>query len=1092
VVLQNSGTLALEAGDLTFSANDHSFADGTRTTGPGTVRVSGGTLHLVGTNRMDAPFELASGILAGVATIKANSGMTWSGGTIPSGSSPGAFTVNGNLTWTAGILNGTLTEVGTLNWSGGLIAGTLSIPAASRVNVLPPGNGSISGLWQNSGTVVVSNNASILLLAGTPIVNSGVFEVQNEQAFKPNGTTKVNLINSGTLRKTTSSKPMKLDYVQLQNSGTLDLQAGEIQLTLNDHTLSDGTRTAGTGAVHVAGAMLNVAGTLTLGSPLVLDSGYLAGSAILDGPFRFNGGEVEDKLKVDGPFIWAGGFLKGGVCVQGAATWSGGEIDGWLSIATNSTLVLSGAAAKSIKGGTLTNKGFVTVSSAVTLQGDGGATIQNFGEFNLPVSMTVTTPWGGKPTFNNFGSLTLTNGCGMFNFPGKLLQFPSARLEIELGGRNAGADFSQIVNVPDLTLDGALVVRTVGRFEPALGDRLEIIKNTTRLGTFATYSANTPKLSVDYSSTNVCLFAAAPTFTSQPVSQTVGSGANVNFSASAYGSQPLIWQWARNGTPLPGATSALLSLTNVQPANEGAYVAVVTNIWGSATTTQAVLKVVVPPTITRQPVAETLNQGETAVFRVEASGNYLSYRWKFEADWLPGATNASLVISNATPAHAGKYKVEVSNLGGALVSAEVILTVIVPPTITEQPVSQNVGAGSALTLSVKASGTAPFSYLWLKDGTPLLGATNSSLNLNNVGTNHAGAYVVLVANAAGTAISQPATLAIKIPPIILAQPLGQTVNVGSNVLFTVTATGVPAPTYQWRKNGVTLSAATSPTLLLTNVQPGHSGDYSVVVANSQGSLDSAAAHLAVVVPELLFTDAFAPRGLVYTASGNGHGTNVGATKETGEPTHAGKGGANNSVWISWWAPANGIATFSTAGSDFDTVMGVYRGTAVNALTKVAADDDSAGFHCSKVSFNAVAGTYYQIAVAGDGAAAGNIILSWDLLITAEMMPEITQAPLDITGNTNDLVALQVVFSAFEPTAIQWFYQGQTLTGATNATYVIPNLQEDKVGGYAVRLTGLSGRNVVSPPGDIQINTEGASGVSARNKFFDAAERALTP
>lgn len=1085
LLLQNSGTVDVQAGGIDFTLNSHIFANGTRFTGPGPVRIDGATATMNGVLRVESPFELASGYLAGDGTIAGS--LTMSGGQLP-----GVVVVTNAFIWSGGEVKGALAAIGSSAWEGGLLSGTLTVPAAARASILPGGAKSISGVFQNAGFTVVSNNATITLLGGTPIVNSGMLEVQNEQPFKPNGTTKVNFINSGTFRKTSSTKLMKLDYVQLQNSGTLDLQAGELSLLLNSHSFADGSRTIGTGVVHVAGATLNVAGNLTLGPALALDSGYLAGNATLNGPFQFNGGEVQDKLKVIGPFAWAGGFLKGGVWLNGAATWTGGEIDGWLSIATNSTLAIGGAATKTIKGGTLTNSGFVTATSPVTIQGDGGAVVQNFGAFNLPVSLTVTTPWGGKPTFNNFGSLSLTNGFGVFTFPGKLLQFPSGRLDIELGGRNAGVDFSQIINVPELALDGGLSARTVGGFEPDLGDRLEIIKCVAREGTFASYSANTPRLSPDYSASNVTLVAAAPTLTSQPVSQTVGSGTTVNFSASAYGSQPMRWQWLRNGAPLPAATNASLALANVQPAHEGAYVAVVANIWGSATSTQALLKVVVPPTITRQPVALTVNQGQTATFSVEASGNYLSYRWRFGDNWLPGATNATLVLNNVTAANAGKYKVEVSNLGGTVVSTEVIFTVISPPTITEQPASQNVGAGSNPSLSVKVSGTAPFSYLWLKDGAPVAGATNASLTLNNVGANQAGSYVVLVANAAGTATSQPATIAIKTLPMILAQPLSQSVNIGSNVLLTVTAMGVPAPTYQWRKNGVNLSGATSSTLLLPNIQPSHAGDYSVSVANSQGSVESAGARLTVVVPELLFTDEFVPRSLIYSGNGYGHGTNFGATKEIGEPSHAGKGSATRTVWISWWAPANGIVTFSTGGSDFDTVLAVYRGTAVNALSKVAADDDAAGFHCSKVSFNAIAGTYYQIAVAGDGGSAGNIILSWNLLITAELLPEISQAPLDITGNTNDVVALQVVFSAFEPTAIQWFYQGQTLAGATNATFVIASLQEDKVGGYAVRLTGASGRNVVSPPGDVQINTEGISSASARNKFFDAAERALNP
>jgi hypothetical protein len=180
------------------------------------------------------------------------------------------------------------------------------------------------------------------------------------------------------------------------------------------------------------------------------------------------------------------------------------------------------------------------------------------------------------------------------------------------------------------------------------------------------------------------------------------------------------------------------------------------------------------------------------------------------------------------------------------------------------------------------------------------------------------------------------------------------------------------------------------------------------------------------------------------------------------------------------------------GSDFDTMLAVYQGTNVSALTKIAADDDSAGFHCSQVSFNAQAGMHYQLAVAGVGASCGNITLSWNLIVTSQKLPVITQVPTDVTGNTNDIIALQVSFNTYEKTAVQWFYEGLTLSSATNAQLVIPSLQASMVGGYAVRLTGASGQTVVSAPCNLQINTEGNTGVSARNKFFDAFDRALTP
>ena len=108
------------------------------------------------------------------------------------------------------------------------------------------------------------------------------------------------------------------------------------------------------------------------------------------------------------------------------------------------------------------------------------------------------------------------------------------------------------------------------------------------------------------------------------------------------------------------------------------------------------------------------------------------------------------------------------------------------------------------------------------------------------------------------------------------------------------------------------------------------------------------------------------------------GTNVNATKESGEPNHGGNVGGK-SVWWSWTAPASGNFTLSTAGSNFDTLLGLYTGSDVSGLTQIGGNDDSNGTLQSQVTFDAVAGTAYQIAVDGyryygSDAVSGNIAL----------------------------------------------------------------------------------------------------------------------
>ncbi len=105
------------------------------------------------------------------------------------------------------------------------------------------------------------------------------------------------------------------------------------------------------------------------------------------------------------------------------------------------------------------------------------------------------------------------------------------------------------------------------------------------------------------------------------------------------------------------------------------------------------------------------------------------------------------------------------------------------------------------------------------------------------------------------------------------------------------------------------------------------------------------------------------------------GSNIGASLESGEPNNAGVTGGK-SVWWSWTAPAAGPVTMNTAGSTFDTTLGVYTGSSLTSLTPVASNDDETGsILTSRVTFTAIAGQVYQISVDGYRGAAGQISLS---------------------------------------------------------------------------------------------------------------------
>jgi polygalacturonase len=268
----------------------------------------------------------------------------------------------------------------------------------------------------------------------------------------------------------------------------------------------------------------------------------------------------------------------------------------------------------------------------------------------------------------------------------------------------------------------------------------------------------------------------APAITTQPASQTATAGSSVTFSVAASGTAPLTYQWNVGGTAISGATSSLLRLTNVQSANAGSYTVTVTNPAGSVTSSAATLTVsttATAPTLTTQPVSQTVTAGNSVTFTAVASGTApLAYQWKFGGVAIPGATSASLTITNVKSANAGSYAVTVTNSVGSVTSGAATLTVNAvvtsgsAPVITTQPVSQSVADGASVTLGVAAAGSA-LTYQWQKNGVNLSGAVSSTLTLGGVHAANAGAYTVIVSNASGSDVSDVATLVTQ--PVIPAR-----------------------------------------------------------------------------------------------------------------------------------------------------------------------------------------------------------------------------------------------------------------------------------------------------------------------------------
>jgi hypothetical protein len=345
-----------------------------------------------------------------------------------------------------------------------------------------------------------------------------------------------------------------------------------------------------------------------------------------------------------------------------------------------------------------------------------------------------------------------------------------------------------------------------------------------------------------------CQGGIAPVITAQPQGRTVVGYTDLTLSVAASGSEPLSFQWVFNGTGLPGATGASLSLTHIQPGQAGTYSVCVFNRAGAALSEPAALTVVMPVMITQQPQLQKVNPGTNVSFSVTAVGHgTITYQWRFNGTNIPGATGATLSLTNVQLVNDGLYDVRVADDVSAAISDAALLLVKVLPTITQQPTPTNVVAmaGDTVSFSISATGRMPLSYRWRKGGTSvtniILNETTCVYTITNVQFSHAGDYTVQVTNLAGAAsLSAKASLTVLSPPVITAQPTNLTVSAGASAIFRVTVGGTTNFGYYWYFQGTNSVGGTNSTsqtthsITVTNVQAGNEGPYFVVVSNLYG------------------------------------------------------------------------------------------------------------------------------------------------------------------------------------------------------------------------------------------------------------------
>ncbi|MBK8001741.1 MAG: immunoglobulin domain-containing protein [Verrucomicrobia bacterium] len=668
-------------------------------------------------------------------------------------------------------------------------------------------------------------------------------------------------------------------------NGPLSLPGG---ITLDASALPGGLRFDGNGASQLLYIGTNVTATLnsiTLTNGFLISSNSFGGGAAIDnrGTLTLNRCVVSgNRLGCDGTgSVFGGGVFNSGTLTANDCTfagntsstfeWSGyaygGAIATWGTTTLNrstlsgNTAISGGEDSAGALGGAVWNGGTLTVNQC-TFAGNVARTTSGSGGFAdggaiLSQSTVVLnqSTISGNSSIANVGTGSLSRGGGIAN-GGTLTVFNSIVAgnfaaespNIALGYTETGTNI----------LSGDPGLAPLGNYggptqtmPPMMGS--PVIDAGGDLGTnnYATDQRGLQRVvggQVDIGAVEAQSYSSTtPLSVVVPSSTTVAVGTNLTLSVGALGTTPFQYQWFFNKKALPGATNVAHTITNIQTKHAGVYTVRVQNELGAATSGVATVKVLLAPRIKTLSKSQTVLAGKRASLKVSATGaKPLRYQWRKYGFVVPGATNTTLTIPVAAPADEGAYSVYVWNDAGEALSTNAYLTV--PPLqITSQPRNLTAIAGGRVTLSVRAATRYPLSYQWKLEGTNLPGATNSTFVIAKAQPVHRGTYTVTLTNAVGELTTTGAVLSVTVLPVrITSQPRSVNAKEGGKATFSVSAAGSPPFSYQWRLAEVDIDGATNASFVITNVQAGNAGVYSVVVRNAESEATSLNALLNVL------------------------------------------------------------------------------------------------------------------------------------------------------------------------------------------------------------------------------------------------------
>jgi hypothetical protein len=440
-----------------------------------------------------------------------------------------------------------------------------------------------------------------------------------------------------------------------------------------------------------------------------------------------------------------------------------------------------------------------------------------------------------------------------------------------------------------------------------------------------------------------------PTILTQPTSKDILDGSLLELTVVAEGSGTLSYQWYFNNSPINGATSALFQIAAATSANAGTYKVAVSNTAGSIESATATIRVLPRIAILQQPASTNLQLGAALTLAVQATGpDPLTYQWLRSGQPISGATTPQFQIAQISLTDAGAYTVRISSSLETITSAAAQVTILQsPPIIVSQPRSAQVALGAQHLLTVAAEGT-DLTYQWRKNDIAIPGATSATFDLSNFSSADQGTYRVTVTNLFGSVTSEPATLSLISPPVILTSPASTNLAAGGTIQLLVEASGTSPFAYQWFKDATPLAARTNQSLTISSTTTNDSGAYHVRVTNPSGEATSSAATVLVLDPPRILTQPLSTNllegsHLALSVLASGSGTLSYQWSLNGAPI---SGVTNSSFEIVSVAPASAgsytVRISNSIGAVTSTAATVQVVPAINIVQQPASTNLAAG------------------------------------------------------------------------------------------------------------------------------------------------------